>query len=91
MQIVRKEFEEKERRKMVKLVKTACPYCDTYLQVDAEGYARWQAGEPIEIAMPDLDAEKCKMLVSADFCPFCWRDIFGNKDENEDKEDGKER
>lgn len=70
---------------MFMLVKTTCPicHCDTYLQVDAEGYARWQAGELIQVAMPDLDADEREMLISG-VCPDCWDDMFGDEDEDEE-------
>lgn len=70
---------------MLMLVKTTCPicHCDTYLMVDAEEYARWQAGELIQVAMPGLDAEKREMLISG-ICSFCWDDMFGDEDEEEE-------
>ena len=70
---------------MMMLVKTTCPFChcDTYLQVDAEEYARWQAGELIQVAMPDLDADEREMLISG-ICPICWNDMFSDEDEDED-------
>lgn len=70
---------------MTMLVKTTCPicHCDTYLQVDAEEYARWQAGELIQVAMPDLDADEREMLISG-ICPSCWDDMFDDEDEDEE-------
>ena len=70
---------------MMMLVKTTCPicHCDTYLQVDAKEYARWQAGELIQVAMPDLDADEREMLISG-ICPTCWEDMFGDEDEDEE-------
>lgn len=70
---------------MTMLVKTTCPicHCDTYLMVDAEEYARWQAGELIQIAMPNLDADAREMLISG-ICPTCWNDMFGDEDEDEE-------
>lgn len=70
---------------MEMLVKTTCPicHCDTYLMVDAEEYARWQAGELIQVAMPDLDADEREMLISG-ICPDCWEDMFGDEDEDEE-------
>lgn len=70
---------------MLMLVKTTCPicHCDTYLQVDAEEYARWQAGELIQVAMPYLDADEREMLISG-ICPTCWDDMFGDEDEDEE-------
>lgn len=74
---------------MTMLVKTTCPicHCDTYIQVDAEEYACWQAGELIQVAMPYLDADEREMLISG-ICPNCWDDTFG--DEDEDEEDWEE-
>lgn len=71
---------------MMMLVKTTCPicHCDTYLMVDAEEYARWKAGELIQVAMPDLDADEREMLISG-ICPTCWEDMFDD-DEDEDEE-----
>lgn len=70
---------------MTMLVKTTCPmcHCDTYIQVDAEEYARWQAGELIQVAMPNLDADEREMLISG-ICPDCWDDTFGDEYEDED-------
>ena len=66
---------------MTMLVKTTCPicHCDTYIQVDAEEYARWQAGELIQVAMPYLDADEREILISG-ICPNCWDDTFGDED-----------
>lgn len=68
------------------LVKTTCPicHCDTYIQVDAEEYARWQAGELIQVAMPYLHPEDREMLISG-ICPDCWNEQF--VDEYGDGED----
>lgn len=70
---------------MMMLVKTTCPIChrDAYLQVDAEEYARWQAGELIQIAMPDLNEIEREMLISG-ICPWCWEDMFDDEDEDEE-------
>lgn len=70
---------------MTMLIKTTCPicHCDTYLMVDAEEYARWQAGELIQVAMPSLDAEEREMLISG-ICPTCWEDMFDDEDEDEE-------
>lgn len=70
---------------MMMLIKTTCPicHCDTYLTVDAEEYARWQAGELIQVAMPGLDADEREMLISG-ICPICWDDMFSEEDEDED-------
>lgn len=70
---------------MEMLVKTTCPicHCDTYIMVDAEEYARWQAGELIQVAMPGLDADEREMLISG-ICPVCWDDMFGDEDEDEE-------
>ena len=70
---------------MMMLVKTTCPlcHCDTYLQVDAEEYALWQAGELIQVAMPDLTADEREMLISG-ICPECWDSLFSDEDEEED-------
>jgi hypothetical protein len=53
--------------------------------VDAEEYARWQAGELIQVAMPNLDAEEREMLISG-ICPTCWEDMFDDEDKDEDEE-----
>lgn len=73
---------------MEMLVKTTCPicHCDTYLMVDAEEYARWQAGELIQNAMPDMTSENREMLISG-ICPRCWEDMFGYEYEDEYDDD----
>lgn len=70
---------------MEMLVKTTCPicHCDTYLMVDAEEYARWQAGELIQVAMPNLDVEEREMLISG-ICSWCWEDMFSEEEEEEE-------
>lgn len=70
---------------MIISVKTTCPICyiDTYIQVDAEEYSRWLNGELIQRAMPNLTDDEREMLISG-ICPWCWDDMFGDEDENEE-------
>lgn len=44
--------------------------------VPSEGFARWQAGEPIQRAMPEVPAEEREFLISG-ISPNGWHKAFG--------------
>lgn len=65
------------------LVRVACPFCREAdeVEVPVDGFQRWQAGELIQQAMPELDADKREQLISG-VCAKCWDATFP-PDENE--------
>jgi hypothetical protein len=50
------------------------------LEVPAEGFERWQAGELIQNAMPELSADDREQLISGT-CGACWDRLFPSEDE----------
>ena len=49
---------------------------DTYsIEVPAEGFARWEAGTLIQVALPDLSADGREFLISG-ITPAAWDQIF---------------
>lgn len=64
------------------LVRVACPMCgeSRTLEVPAEGFERWQAGELIQNAMPELSADDREQLISGT-CGACWDRLFPSEDE----------
>ena len=59
-----------------------CPHCNDFSEVavPVEGFRRWQAGEYIQDALPELSCDDREILISG-ICPDCWADIFGEDDE----------
>lgn len=59
------------------LVRVACPLCRQAdeVEVPVKGFMRWQAGELIQQAMPELDADRREQLMSGT-CAKCWDEIF---------------
>lgn len=59
-------------------VVVSCPRCKKTgrIEVVAEEFEDWQAGELIQNAMPNLDADSREQLISGT-CPTCWDDMFG--------------
>lgn len=55
-----------------------CVHCDKEfrLPVSTEQVRRWQQGELIQNAMPDLPLSDRELFVSGT-CGGCWRKIFG--------------
>lgn len=51
------------------------------IEVPVDGFQRWQSGELIQNAMPELDADKREQLISGT-CPKCWDELFAS-DEDE--------
>jgi hypothetical protein len=52
------------------------------LEVDGDGLGRWMAGELVQRALPDLDADQRELLVSGTHAP-CWVKMFGQEDEED--------
>lgn len=59
----------------------ACTLCHrtSTLQVPAVGYHEWQAGEFIQVALPNLTADEREMLKTGTH-PDCWDSIFPDED-----------
>lgn len=55
-----------------------CPFChnEHCVEVNENAYYRWQAGELIQNAMPDLSPTEREQLISG-LCPECQEIIFG--------------
>lgn len=55
-----------------------CPFCrnEHRVKVNEDAYYRWQAGELIQNAMPDLSPTEREQLISG-LCPECQEIIFG--------------
>lgn len=60
-------------------VVVSCPRCKKTgrIEVVAEEFEDWQAGELIQNAMPNLDADSREQLISGT-CPTCWDEMFGD-------------
>jgi hypothetical protein len=68
--------------KMTVQIATLCGVCqevDT-IEVDSVSYGKWCAGEFIQDAMPELDADKREQLISGT-CPECFDKMFEEFDE----------
>ena len=52
----------------------------TDVEVVASGLDRWQAGELIQDAFPDIPIDIREMMVSG-MHPECWETMFGERDE----------
>lgn len=56
-----------------------CPFCrrEHYVEdVPVRGFDRWQDGELIQRALPDLTPTQREQLIS-NLCPDCQRKVFG--------------
>lgn len=62
-------------------VQTTCPMCKTNCDVAVrqEGYIKWQKGELIQNAMPELDDDTRERLITG-ICPTCWEEVFNAQD-----------
>lgn len=62
-----------------------CPFCKKTAQVavNAAEFEDWQAGELIQNAMPNLDADSREQLISGT-CPKCWDEMFGDYGADDD-------
>lgn len=66
----------------MKIVPAACRSCgEIYcVNVDADGFDRWQAGELIQNALPEVSAEDRELLISKT-CDNCWKKLFPDDEE----------
>jgi hypothetical protein len=69
------------------IVKTRpCTVCDQYevWSLDREAVTRWQEGENIQSAFPDMNAEDREILISGTH-PACWDKLFPAEEEGDDE------
>ena len=59
-----------------------CPSCNEVSEVLApvDGFRRWQAGELIQDALPELTPDEREILISG-ICNDCWKEMFGENEE----------
>lgn len=70
------------------LIAVHCPICRTTssIEVPADGYERWQNGELIQNAMPDVSiAVREQLLTGID--DACWQSMWTDGEEDESYED----
>lgn len=68
---------------MVKLTSLHCPNCgeqETIL-ITEEEYSNLKNGELIQVALSRFPEDIRERFISG-FCPKCWKNIFGNSEEN---------
>lgn len=60
-------------------VDLTCPFCgeDHTVKVSLAGYIKWERGELIQNAMPDLTPIEREQLISG-LCPKCQAEMFGD-------------
>jgi hypothetical protein len=59
------------------MIHVPCRWCNTVhsIQIDPAEYIRWQKGELIQDAMPQLPPAARELLISGT-CDDCWRKLF---------------
>lgn len=64
-------------------IQRKCPHCgkEQTLDVNNSQYYDWMAGKDVQLAFPDLTSDQREILISG-ICPECWKDIFGEEDED---------
>lgn len=60
-----------------------CCKSPVIIPVDPTGYARWQGGDLIQDALPELSAASREMLISS-ICEPCFDRMFAESDEPSD-------
>lgn len=60
---------------------TYCPMCGetSSVEVDLHGFAAWQAGELIQVAMPYLSPADREKLITG-ICGPCWDAMWDDED-----------
>ena len=55
-----------------------CPMCGnkSMLTVSLDGFIRWQEGELIQEALPELDADQRELMITGVHA-HCWQAAFG--------------
>ena len=66
---------------MLANVNLVCPFCgmEHAVEVNVKAFEKWQDGELIQKAMPDLSPTEREQLISV-ICPDCQINIFGKED-----------
>jgi hypothetical protein len=61
-------------------VLTVCPSCKkkSDIEVSQQGYFKWQDGELIQNAMPELNDDQREQLLTG-ICPPCWERLFNGE------------
>jgi predicted RNA-binding Zn-ribbon protein involved in translation (DUF1610 family) len=69
---------EREVMIMKITVQMRCPFCgeEHAVEVNLHEYERWESGELIQNAMPNLSATEREQLISG-LCPQCQAKMFG--------------
>ena len=69
---------------MTTVVAVPCRCCNevTKLKVDFEQFTKWQQGELIQNALPELNADQRELLISGT-CPTCWDEMCPSDEEQE--------
>lgn len=65
----------------MKVLTKRCLFCrnQTLLDLPDEGYRKWDEGEFVQDAFPDMPAEQRELLISGT-CPACWNEQFSEED-----------
>lgn len=73
---------------MIVTVEIVCPFCGAEhgVEVNLAQFERWQNGELIQRAMPNLSPTEREQLISG-MCPKCQAEFFDSDDEDEDEGD----
>lgn len=68
--------------RVVEATTKPCMVCGrvSTLQVPAEGFIRWQNGDYIQTALPDLTVEEREMLMTGTH-PDCWDTAFPDEED----------
>lgn len=72
-----------ETKTMMVVPTPRCPECGEagLLQVPADGWDTWQAGELIQVAFPELSVDTREQLKTG-YHADCWETAFGGWDED---------
>ena len=68
---------------MIVIKTKRCLVCDKYevWSLDREAVTRWQEGENIQDAFPDMKLEDREVLISGTH-PACWDKLFAGEEDN---------
>lgn len=67
---------------MIKVTTPECMVCGKAgtMSVPEEGLRRWQGGELIQVALPDVPADEREQLKTGTH-PACWGEMFSNEED----------
>ena len=62
-------------------LRTQCPMCKEvyYVTLPLDGYKKWQEGELIQNAFPNMSADNREKLITG-ICSECWDKAFGEEE-----------